>query len=181
MEDIQPWQKISESDIHKGYRHLARIKFKLPDNQMADFEIIKGGKIVCILAFTADKHILLAKQFRPGPGKILLDLPGGAVESNENPLEAAQRELQEETGYTGDLQLVTSSPVDAYATHERFHFIATDCHKVTDVNNDDHEFTAPQLLTLPEFVDHLRHGQLTDIATAYLGLDFLNIPLQHPS
>jgi 8-oxo-dGTP pyrophosphatase MutT (NUDIX family) len=54
---------------------------------------------VNIIAINPAGEILLEKQFRFGTDRIELEIPGGVIEPNELPLHAAQRELEEETGY----------------------------------------------------------------------------------
>jgi len=54
---------------------------------------------VSILAVTDQKEILLVRQYRPAVSSFTLELPGGHVEINQTPEQAAQNELFEETGY----------------------------------------------------------------------------------
>ena len=175
MSKSDNWQQLSEEDIYVGYRHLARRRYRLPTGVEADFEVIKGGRLVCILPLTSDNQVVLARQFRPGPGHVIDELPGGMVASDEEPYQAAERELQEETGYKGTLTQIAQTSVDAYATHQRIHFVATDCQLVGQISNDEHEITSVRLVELPDFISRLRAGQMTDIATGYLGLDYLGL------
>jgi ADP-ribose pyrophosphatase len=172
---IKDWQAIEEKEVYGGYRKVIRRRYLLPDGQKADFDLIKGGQLVCILAITSDNQIILAKQFRAGPGKILLELPGGGIERNEDPQQAAARELLEETGYSGTLQQIAHTPTDAYSTAHRYHFVATNCQLIAIINNDEHETTEVATMSLVNFRLHLQSGQLTDRATGYLGLDYLNL------
>ena len=55
---------------------------------------------VIVLALTPDNRIVLVEQFRPALGRRTLEVPAGAVDPHETPVEAAVRELFEETGYT---------------------------------------------------------------------------------
>ena len=54
---------------------------------------------VIVLALTENGEVILVKQFRPALGYHTLELPAGAVDPGETPMEAAERELFEETGY----------------------------------------------------------------------------------
>lgn len=55
---------------------------------------------VLVLALTADSRIILVRQYRPALGRHTLEIPAGAVDPGEAPVEAAKRELLEETGYS---------------------------------------------------------------------------------
>lgn len=57
---------------------------------------------VNIVALTENKEMVLIRQYRFGTGKEELEIPGGAIEEGEAPLEAGLRELLEETGYSGE-------------------------------------------------------------------------------
>jgi len=57
---------------------------------------------VAVLPVTADGKILMVRQFRPARSKATLEIPAGAIEEDETPLEAANRELLEETGHVAE-------------------------------------------------------------------------------
>jgi len=54
------------------------------------------------IAITADKKMVLIRQFRYGSGEKELEIPGGLIEQGEEPVEAGMRELMEESGYSGE-------------------------------------------------------------------------------
>jgi len=64
-----------------------------------EFYSLKARDYVCIVAMTAEDEIVLVKQFRPAVEDYTLELPSGYVEKGEGPVQAAIRELSEETGY----------------------------------------------------------------------------------
>ena len=71
---------------------------ELPTGQKSFREVVKHSGGVVILAYKEDK-ILLVKQYRYPLKEVIYELPAGKLEPNEDPFEAAKRELEEETGY----------------------------------------------------------------------------------
>ncbi|MFA6493146.1 MAG: NUDIX hydrolase [Patescibacteria group bacterium] len=173
--EIKPWKKLKEEKYNAGYRKIIKKTFELPTGKTADFDIVDGGDVVCVLALTKEKKIILAKQFRQGQEKVLLELPGGGLLEKENPEEAMTRELLEETGYKGNLNFIGTSFSDAYMKRVRSHFVATDCVKIQEPKYEETEFTEGVELTLEDFMKHLHKGELTDGETAYRGLEYLGL------
>lgn len=64
-------------------------------------EIVEHPGAVTILAVDADDNVVLVRQLREPARKHLLELPAGTLEEGEEPLAAAKRELEEETGLSG--------------------------------------------------------------------------------
>jgi ADP-ribose pyrophosphatase len=173
---MENWEKVSEEIAYNGYRKVYRKHFRLPDGRDVDYETVGSGEIVCMVPITTDNKVILAEQFRCGPEKILKELPGGGLEKGETPEQAALRELEEETGYTGEAQFVTTSPADGYSSAIRHHLVIKNCNKISEPIADPDNIPATVILMpIEEFREHLRSGQLTDITTGYLGLDFLGL------
>lgn len=171
---VEEWKELSREIVFQKYnRKIEKVIYRLPGGKETDFYIRKESPVVCALALTKNNEIIIAKQFRPGPKEILLELPGGGIEANEAPEEAMERELLEETGYKGEVKLVTRSFDCGYSTRQRYCLVATDCEKVSEPKNDESEPIEVVLLTLAEFRDLLKSGKMTDIEVAYLGLDYL--------
>ncbi|MHA2293642.1 MAG: NUDIX hydrolase [Candidatus Hodarchaeales archaeon] len=173
---LKNWVNFKEELVFDvSFLRIYKRKYQLPDGQRKDFYIKQEGPSVCILGLTSQNRVVLAKQFRPGPEKIVLELPGGIINDEESPENAAHREFLEETGYIGNFQFIGISLDCAYSTMVRHNFVATQCHKVQNQKLDSTEFIEIVEQPLEEFRNHLRSGQLTDIETAYLGLDFLDL------
>ena len=136
---IQPWQKRTETDVFASYRHISRKTFVLPNGTEAEFEIKQEPRCVSVLALTTRQTVLLVQQFRPGPEAILLELPGGGVNLGEDPALAAVRELLEETGYCGEVELAGSSWHCGYSTRRTYHFVARSCVKIQEPTPDEFE------------------------------------------
>lgn len=86
--------------IYKGkIVDLRRNLVKLPNDKLAFREIVNHQKGVCVIPLL-NNEILFIKQYRSGCDRILLELPAGLVDENEKSIDAAIRELAEETGYS---------------------------------------------------------------------------------
>ena len=170
-----PWKKLQQDPIKVGFRKLLKTTFQLPNGRIADFVLKDEGRTVCVVALTTDHHVVLARQYRPGPGEVLLELPGGAVEEGESPQEAIRRELLEETGYSGDLQCAGTSYHCAYSNRLTYNFVATDCRQIQAPQNEANELIEVVETPLQDFRKHVRTGEFTDVEGAYMGLDFLRL------
>jgi len=173
---ISPWKELSRSTVFEKFgRGIDEVVFELPTGQQDSFYIKTERPATCVLALTEAQKVVIAKQYRPGPGEVLLELPGGYIDHGENPAEAMHRELLEETGYDGKVSLVATAYDDAYSNLVRTCFVATGCRKIQEPQHEATEFIELVEITLDEFRDLLRSGRMTDIEVGYLGLDYLKL------
>jgi len=171
---IEKWKVLNREEVFRKYSLcIERVDFLMPDGRKSDFYIKKDQPAVAIVALTSENKIILTKQYRPGPDKICLELPGGNIEDKQTPLEAAKAELIQETGFTGDFEFVTQCLDDAYSTMNRTVCIAKNCYKAQDL--DQNEYIEVELVSIGEFRQILRSGQMTDVEVGYLGLDYLGL------
>jgi ADP-ribose pyrophosphatase len=176
MSEIIPWKELKRELAYKKYsRKIEEVIFELPNGEEADFYIKREGPASSILALTSENEVVLVKQFRPGPQQILLELPGGFVDPDEDPMATARREFKEETGYEGDFEFIGTCLDDAYSTMNRYCYVAKNCKKVGEIQNTATEQTEVVLLSLGDFRKQLRSGQMTDVEVGYLGLDHLGL------
>jgi ADP-ribose pyrophosphatase len=169
------WKKLSERLVWDGYRKVLNRTFELPSGERHSFEINATPDVACVLALTESQNVILVRQYRPGPERVLLEMPGGMVDAGESPEVAAARELLEETGYVGDVRVAGSCFSGAYTTRTKYACVATNCRKVGEQRLGRDEFIEVVELPLAEFRQHLRSGQLTDVEVGYLGLDYLKL------
>ncbi|MCB0686513.1 MAG: NUDIX hydrolase [Saprospiraceae bacterium] len=88
--------------------------------------VLEVPDTINVICVTKESEIILVEQYRFGIGKLLKELPAGLLEDGEMPLEAAKRELREETGYISDdwTFLGKSFINPAYVTNACYHFLA---------------------------------------------------------
>jgi ADP-ribose pyrophosphatase len=170
---VKPWRKLDDRVAYDRFRRLRARTFELPDGEVAEFEVVELSDSVAVLALTESREVVLVREFRPGPEEVLLELPGGVVESGQSIAEAARAELLEETGYEGDLEEVGTLLKDAYVTNRKHVVAATGCRRVGEPEAP--ALTEPVLLSLEKFREHLQGGRLTDADAAYRALDFLGL------
>lgn len=175
--NMDNWEEISREEVFQKYgRGVERRAYRLPDGQETDFYLNSGCPSVACLALTKEKQVILVKQFRPGPAKTLLELPGGRVEEGETLEQAAGRELLEETGYRGKVEFVTNILSGPYSLYIKNVLVALDCEKVGEPQLEDNgETLETRLLSLDEFRTHIRTGQMSDVDISYLCLDHLGL------
>ncbi len=173
---VKKWKQIKEIPYHTEYRKMSKVTFKLPNGKLANFDIIKGNRLVSVFAVTENNKVLLIRQFRPGPQKVVFDLAGGGIDSFESPNSAARRELLEETGYAaGQLHLLGKAIKGPYDSAIRYNFIALKCKRISNPTLDEHEFIEPVLVSFEQLRKYLKSCVLIDVATGYLALDYLKL------
>lgn len=170
---MEPWPRVGEEVVYEGVQTVTRRRYRQPDGQESGYDIVMHAPVVTVLALDEDDRVVLTRQFRPGPERVLFDLPGGFVDDGESPADAAARELAEETGYEGSLREVGRTTPNAYSTEVRHIFAATDCRRAHQPETEGDEDIEVTLVTVDRLRELLRNDQLTVVDAAYLALDVL--------
>jgi ADP-ribose pyrophosphatase len=139
---------------------------RLPDGKSASREYIRHPGAVVVLAVFDDGSVLMERQFRYPLDRVMRELPAGKIDHNEDTLTCAQRELQEETGYTAtDWQFVcTIHNAIAYSDEHLEIFLARGL-VAGPASLDDGEFLETYTASVDELLDDVRHGRITDVKT----------------
>jgi len=157
---ITPWKILESHHLHKNVRID---KCELPDGKVIDGFVLEYDVWATIVALTKDQQVVLVRQYRHGLQKVILELPGGAMDAkDESPMDAARRELLEETGYTSDnfIQIGCVSPNPANQTNLIYSFLALDAEKVAGQHLDDTEEIEVVLKPLEHVIAMAKKGEL---------------------
>ena len=160
----EPWKLIKSEqgpDLN-----LFQVRYNWMANPRNSHEIksliLESGDWVNILALTSDNKVVIVRQYRFGVGKITAEIPGGLIDRNETPKEAAIRELQEETGYTSSTwkYLGAVEPNPAINNNLCHHWMAENATKTHKPNLDKGEDIIVETLSLDEIKSEIIEGRL---------------------
>ncbi len=158
-------ERVLESKpVYQGRMMKFRVdSVELPSGRRATREIVEHTDSVAIVAIDAYDNVILVKQFRSAVGDSLIEVPAGKKEPGESPLECANRELEEETGYSaGSIEQLGgfySGP--GYSTEYLHLFLATDL-KRGESDTDDDEISDVLLVSLNEALQMIFSGEICD-------------------
>jgi len=160
-------KRISGEDIYGGiFLQMKRDKVALPDGQEAVREYLTHPGAVAIVALLNDGRVLLERQYRYPIAKTCIEIPAGKLDSEEDHLSCAKRELEEETGYTANKwsYIRRIHPVISYSTELIDIYLAEDL--VPGKSKlDDEEFLDVFAAPLEQLIAWVEEGEITDVKT----------------
>ncbi len=162
------WSMIEEEKlIYQGRVIRLNIeRVRLPNQSVADLEIIHHPGGAAVLALDDLQQVCLLYQYRHAAGGWVWELPAGKIDHREPHLQTAQRELQEEAGCSADhwqyLGRSLSSP--GVLTEVVHLYLATHLHK-SDSQPEEHEVFQVEWRPFKEVMTMVRRGDIVDSKT----------------
>lgn len=143
----------------------------LPNGEGAIREVVRHPGGVCVLPLREDGTVELVEQFRYPYNEVILELPAGKLDPNEDPLEAAKRELSEETGLAAErwTKLGVFYPSVGF-TDEVLHLYLAQGLTQGEIHPDEDEFLNRRRVALDTLVDMVMDGSIPDGKTQALVL-----------
>ncbi|MBP0016969.1 MAG: NUDIX hydrolase [Cyanobacteria bacterium SBLK] len=182
MTEIEKWKILqSQFIVDNRWCRVRKDCVQLPDGEVVDdYFIHVRPDIALVLPITGDRNIVFVRQYRHGVGQILLELPAGSFDpQRENSVEAAKRELEEETGYYAEhlhkLATLYDNPVkDTNAIHL---FLAEGVIYSGKRKFDITEDIEIVLIPLEEVAERIKNREICvagTLSALFLGLNYLN-------
>lgn len=138
------WKEVSRKTlVDNEWINFRESVWQFPDgSSLGPFYSYTRRDYVVIVARDTEGRYLLVRQFRQGICKVTNEFPAGGIEDGEDPLEAAKRELLEETGYQGGKWTFLSRVPSAATIADNYAslFLAEDCVKAGGQHLDSTEF-----------------------------------------
>jgi ADP-ribose pyrophosphatase len=156
-----PEVKSSEIAFH-GFFDVRIDQLHLPHGPKMPYYVVDiGVHAVAILAMTQEGKFVITKEYRHPTRKWMLGCCGGRIDTGESPIEAARRELLEETGYgNGTFSLISSvHPLPALTDHQINYIFAENVEYVKPPALEPFELIHIELKTKEELFAHIASGK----------------------
>lgn len=157
----------SEETAYKGkFLEFNCDEVYLPNGETSMREYVNHPGAVAILVIDEENNVLFEEQFRYPLHEVILEIPAGKLEKNEDILFAANRELEEETGLVANklIKLGISYPCVGYSNEVIHLFLAVDCKKGKQ-HLDDEEFLNVVKIPFDEVKKLIKNGVIKDSKT----------------
>lgn len=161
-------KQIEREEIFEGnVLHVVRDTVELPNGKAAEREVCLHIGAVAVIPITDDGKVIVENQYRYARGRVFLEIPAGKLDSaDEIPLEAAKRELREETGAVAEkftyLGKITPSPA---VLSEVIHLYLAEGLKFGERDLDEDEFLDVTEIPLEELHRMVLAGKIEDAKT----------------
>ena len=179
--EIKKWTTLESRYIIQRPWLTARVdKVQLPDGRInPEHYVLEYPEWVNIIAITREGEFVMVRQYRHAMDIVLDELCAGVVEQGEAPIDAAKRELLEETGYGGGTwrEIMTVGQNPSICDNITNCFLAEGVERLSDQHLDASEDIAVLLLTRAEVESMLRENrQLQALMAAPLWRYFAEHP-----
>ncbi len=159
--------RVSGEAVYDGVLlHVRRDTVRLPNGRLAVREYVEHPGAVTIVPLLDSGELLMERQYRYPLGRELYELPAGKIDPGEATLDAAKRELLEETGYVaGEWRyLTTIHPLCAYSS-ERIEMWLARGLRYQGRRLDEGEFLETFPVALATALDWVWEGRISDAKT----------------
>lgn len=158
------WKETSRELVTKSFLfRMFRVGFRSEKSgREGKFDVLETKDWVNVIPLTEQGEVLMVEQFRFGVGEVTLEFPAGAIEPGQTPLEAAKRELREETG--GECASIEMTgqchPNPAFLNNHCFHFVAKGVGIAGAQKLDEHEEIELKKFSVEEVEGMITSGKI---------------------
>ena len=159
----KPQRVVQKRNVYRGWIKLENHYLQIDDDADMSYDVIKNTDGCAALVFVDDETVLLQKQYRYPLDLVLLEVTQGGVEKDEEPIEAIERELLEETGYTADFEPLSQIYHWPTTTTSTIHiFLGRNGRKIAEPVPDPIEECEIVLMKFQDLLDEVMEGKHRD-------------------
>ena len=161
-------KQLSSEQIYDGkIIKLYRDTVSLPDGNEAFREVVRHPGAVCVVPLTDNDEVICVRQYRYPFSRVTLEIPAGKLDSpNEDPREAALRELREETGATcEDLTFIGEFYGSPAILDEVIYMYYAKGLSFGETDPDEDEFIEAERIPLRDLIEMIAKGDIRDAKT----------------
>lgn len=167
VDESKKWELLSSDYVYRNrWITVRQDHVKLPSGVVNDeFYVMEYPDFCNVIAVTKDGRFVMERQYRHAYGEVGYEIPAGHIDEGEDPLEAAKRELLEETGFGGGewQLLLRCCPNPSVWTNVCFTFLATDVEPVGDRQLESTEDLDVELVTKEELKRIITSGEMSQV------------------
>ena len=177
---MHPWKRLSSKDIISSrWIRVSQDSCELPSGLVLDpYFVVHESDWVHVVAVSGDGELLTVRQYRYPGDTFCTEFPGGVIDPGEEPVQAAQRELLEETGYVANQwDYVGCLFANAARQTNRVHlFVASVIAHQANQNlevSEDIEFFFMSKAAILKSIDKGDFSQAIHVASFYRAINYL--------
>lgn len=164
------WKLLSSKDVSPhAWFPIEMRTYELPSGKIvSDFSVTTLADVASIVPVTPDEKIVLVRQYKPGFDDVILEFPAGRLEKHHQDVaEAAQHELEEETGiHSESLEyFATVAPFVTKGTEKVFCYLAPNAEFNSTQNFDENEDIEVVLLSFTELEEKIASNEIQAAVT----------------
>lgn len=161
------WHRTSTKHVYRNpWTDLREDIVRLPDGRETVYGVVTFGECVGVLPMLDERTVVLIRQYRYVQGDFFWEMPTGGVSPNESPVEAATRELREETGYSANnLIPLQSFQTSKSVCRETAHLFLGTGLNGDPLQPDETEFFRVEAFSLDKAVLMVKRGMIMDSMT----------------
>jgi 8-oxo-dGTP pyrophosphatase MutT (NUDIX family) len=166
---FEPFERLRSERLYDSpWCALRRDHIRTAPGREQDYHVFEVTNAVAVVPFLENGDVLMLWHHRHPSGRSQWELPAGRIQANEAPIDAAARELLEETGHRPRelVPLPGFFPTGGISAHFAHAFMAVGCERVAELSLDPAERLSVHVVPRAVVERRLHAGHYLDAFTA---------------